>query len=72
MLMLAVPIGSDAVVWNAHRIYGRTRLPMLLYGWEVIEAFGHSESHFDAKPGRWDVQPLWVLRPSAESGSNSR
>ncbi len=65
-LILAVPIGSDAVVWNAHRIYGRIRLPMLLDGWEVVESFGFGESLFDAKPGRWHIQPVWILRPNRQ------
>ncbi|GBG34843.1 Hypothetical Protein FCC1311_110652 [Hondaea fermentalgiana] len=33
--LVSVPTGRDAVVWNAHRIYGEHRLPLLLQGWEV-------------------------------------
>ena len=37
-LILGVPVARDAVVWNAHRLYGRVRLPLLLRGW-TIDAF---------------------------------
>ena len=66
-LILAVPIGSDAVVWNAHRIYGRLRLPMLLDGWNVVDSFGFREDLFDAELGRWDLQPVWVLNANGTS-----
>ena len=34
--ILTVPIGPDMVVWNLQRRYGRTRLPLLLEGWEEV------------------------------------
>lgn len=37
-LILGVPVARDAVVWNAHRLYGRLRLPLLLQGW-TVDAF---------------------------------
>lgn len=40
LLFLAVPVGRDCLVWNAHRIYGRTRLPLLLSDWEIVATFG--------------------------------
>ena len=61
VLFLAVPMGPDAVVWNAHRIYGRKRFPLLIDGWEVVDSFGYDESIYDLRVGRWDVQPIWVL-----------
>ncbi|MBI1178019.1 glycosyltransferase [bacterium] len=72
ILFLAVPVGSDVVVWNAHRIYGRHRLPKLLAGWRLLAAYGFDESLFDhdtvgAGPDRNYVQPIFVLEncPSA-------
>jgi hypothetical protein len=38
ILILGVPVARDALVWNAHRLYGRVRLPLLLRGWS-LEAF---------------------------------
>lgn len=63
-LILAVPMGSDAIVWNAHRIYGKLRFPMLLQGWQVVDSFGFREELYEGKLGRWDIQPVWVLKPS--------
>jgi hypothetical protein len=38
-LLVTVPCGEvDYVVWNAQRIYGPVRLPLLLSGWEVLVA----------------------------------
>lgn len=61
LLYLAIPTGTDKVVWNAHRIYGRTRLPKLLDGWEQVSMYG--DGRFDADLGK-DVpsQPLFILR----------
>ena len=66
LLLLAVPVGADAVVWNAHRIYGRKRLPLLLEGWEVVESFGFREELFDGKLGDCGVQPVFVLRSATD------
>ena len=62
-LILGVPVGSDALVWNAHRIYGRTRFPLLTEGWELLDSFGFDQDSFDAELGRWETQPVFVLRP---------
>jgi hypothetical protein len=63
LLILAVPVGRDALVWNAHRIYGRQRLPLLLQGWRLLASYGFDEQLFDLPLGRWDVQPVFVLQP---------
>ncbi|GHV01164.1 hypothetical protein AGMMS49521_0770 [Campylobacterota bacterium] len=39
MLFLGVPMGQDCLVWNAHRIYGKIRLPMLLKGFRAEDVF---------------------------------
>ena len=44
LLFFSVPIGKDCIVWNAHRIYGKIRLPMMFEGWEVLKTFGYSDS----------------------------
>lgn len=36
-LFLAVPVGPDCVVWNAQRIYGPLRLPLLVESWSLID-----------------------------------
>ena len=35
-LLLAVPVGADLIKWNAHRKYGRARLPVLLHHWSLV------------------------------------
>ena len=66
LLFLAVPVGKDCVVWNAHRIYGSIRLPMLLSGWEVVSSVGFSEKDlirdFDDVKGSCAHQPVFVLK----------
>lgn len=43
LLFLGVPSGADALVWNAHRIYGRLRLPLLFNGFQEMEWFQDKE-----------------------------
>jgi len=47
LCFLAVPIGKDQIIWNAHRIYGRNRLPKLIEGFEVVDTFGLIDSDYD-------------------------
>lgn len=37
-VFLAVPVGPDALVWNAQRIYGPLRLPLLLADWQILDS----------------------------------
>jgi len=45
-------------VWDAHRIYGRIRLPLLLKGWRVLDTFGLNDGLFDI-----DREPPEVIHP---------
>ena len=41
VLLLGVPVAArDVLVWNAHRLFGPLRLPLLLEGWSCAAAFG--------------------------------
>lgn len=63
LLYLAVPTGMDKVVWNAHRIYGNIRLPLLLNGWEVVGAVGFDDRLINQDFGVSGVyQPVIVLK----------
>ena len=65
LLFLVTNIGKDCIVWNAHRIYGRKRLPYLFYNWEKIDAFGDKTEYYDilSKDGNPPgTQPVFVLR----------
>lgn len=62
LLYLSVPVGPDAVVWNAHRVYGRRRLPRLLSGWRTVASFDYDETMLDRGPlGGFENQPVFVL-----------
>lgn len=62
LLFFSVPIGQDCIVWNAHRIYGKIRLPMMLEGWKIVDSFGFSEAlMINQDLGRFE-QPIFVLK----------
>jgi len=63
LLYLAVPVGKDAVTWNAHRVYGLARLPLMLDGYVTLASFGLDLRHFFTA-GRSGVQPVFVLANS--------
>ncbi|MEN9344124.1 MAG: hypothetical protein RLZZ453_911 [Chlamydiota bacterium] len=63
-MILAVPIGGDCLYWNAHRMYGFLRLPMLLKGWRVVDTFGFTEAALYVEAGRYNgYQPVFYLVP---------
>ena len=77
LLYLAVPTGIDKIVWNAHRVYGNIRLPLLIDGFKIIETFGLLDSDYEVdenlrrmngkKPHREGCnggahQPIYVLK----------
>jgi hypothetical protein len=65
LLFLSVPVGPDVVFWNAHRVYGRARLPRLIEGWEVVATVGlRNPDDFDERKSElgFSDQPVLVLR----------
>jgi len=63
LLFIAIPIGVDKVVWNAHRVYGKIRLPYLFDRWEIIDQAGFIESNMNINCGRSAIyQPVFVLK----------
>ena len=65
-LFLGVPLGPDCLCWNAHRIYGPVRLPLLLRGWLPLDAYSIYPSVFEGAPGAIR-QPLLVLKKCVAS-----
>jgi hypothetical protein len=65
LLILGIPIGKDALVWNANRIYGELRLSKLLNKFEVLEWIGSTYSDTQKLPKGYDwksnYQPIIVL-----------
>ena len=60
ILFLGVPLGADCLCWNAHRIYGPVRLPLLLRGWLPLDAYSIYPDVFGGAAGKVR-QPLLVL-----------
>ncbi len=64
LLFLAVPIGKDTLFWNAHRMYGKHRLPLLFKGWKIVDGFGFNKQQLEKdreKQEQYD-QPIFVLQ----------
>lgn len=66
-LFLGIPLGQDCVVFNAHRIYGRNRLPLLLKGYKLCDVFScygatSPEFPFLEQVGEYRYQMLLVLQ----------
>lgn len=61
LLFFTVPLGLDTVVFNIHRIYGRTRFPLLLEGWTVVERYGFEDAALDRDTG-FGWMPVEVVR----------
>jgi len=66
LLFLGVPFGSDCLCWNAHRIYGTIRLPLLLKGFHCIDVYNAYTPKgggypFDLPQGGY-VQCLMILK----------
>jgi hypothetical protein len=68
ILLLAVPVGEDKLVWNVHRIYGSIRLPLLLKGWTVEEVYPLQKDWVNDPRVSRDTgisggfQPLFILK----------
>lgn len=61
-LLLAVPVGQDTLVWNAHRIYGKNRLQKLIGSWALHGVVGFDTSHMDIDRGiDGSHQPVFAL-----------
>lgn len=64
-MYLAVPMGKDEIVWNAHRVYGKVRLPLLIQDWELISKYGIRDEMWEERYGKdCPPQPVLVLRNS--------
>lgn len=66
LLFWGAPVGKDALVWNAHRIYGPRRLPLLFADFQILNWFGFArDSMKHSTLGDWRHQPLAVLKKKA-------
>jgi len=62
-LFLGVPVGRDALVWNAHRVYGPVRLELLLNSFIVIEWIGVNKNYiYSCAPDNNGPHPIIVCK----------
>jgi hypothetical protein len=50
LLFLSVPVGTDVIVWNLLRRYGRARLPLLLRPFSLLDTVGWVPGDFYRGP----------------------
>lgn len=66
-MFLGIPVGRDEVVWNAHRIYGRYRLSLVLKNWKVVDFVGnYGFDNLDSR-ARWEDQPVILLQKESHT-----
>ena len=71
LLFLAIPVGVDTLVWNAHRVYGRMRLEKLLSDWKILDVFNPWALTLDTDWGNgFGIQPVFVLENTSAQGKN--
>ncbi|EFO88542.1 hypothetical protein CRE_13056 [Caenorhabditis remanei] len=62
LLFLGVPFGTDAIQFNAHRVYGSIRLAMMFYGFEWLATYsGEEEKAFDFTSARLHFKGVFGL-----------
>ncbi|CAI5531777.1 unnamed protein product, partial [Closterium sp. Naga37s-1] len=63
LFFLGLPVGNDTLVFNAHRVYGPIRMPLLLESWELLDVFGVSslEAAYRENLNASIIQPVMVL-----------
>lgn len=64
LLYLTIPTGTDAFLFNAHRIYGKYRLLALFAGWKLIDVIGDAD--IDSFPKSMGTEPIYVLQKPLE------
>lgn len=63
LMLFGAPIGKDALVWNAHRVYGKTRLPLIFSNFNELEWIGYNkESTLNSPLRNNGSQPLIILK----------
>ena len=69
IFFLGFEVGTDAVAWNAHRIYGRYRLALVRLGWNLLDVVPNN-AQVDQPPGQYS-QPIMILqKPLMKKKSN--
>lgn len=71
-MVLGLPTGKDQVAFNAHRIYGYARWPLVSANWVQIDGKDHEPSQFMKGSGRCGGGgEILVFRKQASSSLNA-
>jgi len=63
LLIWGAPVGKDALTWNAHRVYGEIRLPLLFNNFKELKWYIFSKSTLFRQPVQNNgLQPVVVLK----------
>lgn len=63
LLIWGSPVGKDALSWNAHRVYGPIRLPILFQDFKEINWYGNSKKQlFNHPVANNSYQPVVALQ----------
>lgn len=66
LLIWGAPVGKDCIAWNAHRVYGEIRLPLLFKNFKELHWYGHKKeellSGMFSKNEKTGYQPVVVLK----------
>jgi hypothetical protein len=62
ILIWGAPVGKDTLVWNAHRIYGSIRLPLLFKNFEELEWDYDKETIINSLNDKATIQPVIILK----------
>jgi hypothetical protein len=45
-MYLGLPTGKDDIIFNAHRVYGKARWPLMAVNWQQIDGESHTDEEF--------------------------
>lgn len=63
LVIWGAPVGKDALSWNAHRVYGPIRLPLMFNKFRELKWYGSTkEKLFSAPVRKNSYQPVIVLQ----------
>ena len=63
LVIWGAPVGKDALAWNAHRVYGPVRLPLIFQKFTELKWYGYNKEELFSKPLQNNAyQPVVVLR----------
>eukprot|EP01125_Pyxidicula_operculata_P001347 TRINITY_DN11241_c0_g1_i1.p2 TRINITY_DN11241_c0_g1~~TRINITY_DN11241_c0_g1_i1.p2 ORF type:complete len:367 (+),score=61.06 TRINITY_DN11241_c0_g1_i1:1226-2326(+) len=76
IMFFTTPVGPDRIEYNAHRIYGPVRLPMLLASYDVVEQFPCfdkyptlEEAYVAEFKSKWENQWLFLVKRKADDST---